>query len=299
MRKILLDLDLLRTLVVGIDTGSFAQAAERIGRSQSAISLQMKKLEEMLEVEVFEKQGRSLALTATGRTLYDYAQRMLELNEQAVDAVRREAVSGNVRFGMSVDFEHTWLPATLARFSRSHPKVAIEIGMDRNSVLAAQVARGELDIALLFANDKKPTDTGAARLGMAWIGRRDLAPREGEPLPLLLLEHPCVFRLAALKALDDAGIAWRIAVTGPSLGGLWAAAQAGIGITLRSDVSIPPGLADVGAALGLPKLPSIDLCLSQGEKALTPAAARLKEVILEVLADSLLANLQTPQRGAT
>ncbi|KRB84837.1 LysR family transcriptional regulator [Noviherbaspirillum sp. Root189] len=295
MSRLLLDLDLLRTLVTGISMGSFARAADKIGRSQSALSLQMKKLEEQLDVEIFEKQGRSLTLTAAGRTLHDYAQRMLELNEETVAAVRGSAVMGSVRFGMSVDFENTWLPATLARFARSHPQVAIEIRMDRNSALAVQVDRGEIDIALIFSNEKTEGAEPIAELDMVWIGRPDLSLAPDEPLPLLLLEQPCVFRQAAIKSLDDAGIKWRIAVTSPSLGGLWAAAEAGIGVTVRCAVAAPRGLTNVGIERRLPTLPGIGLVIRHGHKPITPAIARLREVILEVLHENLPPEvLQTP-----
>ncbi|WP_233575791.1 LysR substrate-binding domain-containing protein [Noviherbaspirillum saxi] len=280
-------MDLLRTLVIGITTGSFARAADRIGRSQSAVSLQMKKLEEQLDVEIFEKQGRALALTPAGKTLHDYALRMLELNAETVAAVRGSAIMGSVRFGMSVDFENTWLPATLARFARSHPHVAIEIRMDRNSVLAAQIERNEIDIALIFSNDRRADIKRVAELDMTWIGKPDTNWPSEEPLPLLLLESPCIFRQAAIKALDDAGIKWRIAVTSLSLGGLWAAAEAGLGLTVRSAVSIPHGLANIGPARALPALPRIGLCISQADKPTTPAISRLHEVITEVLAENL------------
>jgi len=299
MGKLILDLDLLRTLVTGIRMGSFARAADKIGRSQSALSLQMKKLEEQLEVELFEKQGRSLTLTAAGKTLHDYAQRMLDLNEETVAAVRGSAIMGNVRFGMSVDFENTWLPATLARFARSHPQVAIEIRMDRNSALAAQVDRGEIDIALIFSNDSAEGVERFATLDMAWIGRSDLSLAPGEPLPLLLLEQPCVFRQAAIKALDDAGIKWRIAVTSPSLGGLWAAAEAGIGITVRCGVSAPRGLIDIGTERRLPALPDIGLVIRHGHKPMTPAIERLREVILEVLQENLPSDVLHASAKAT
>ncbi|WP_151637829.1 LysR family transcriptional regulator [Noviherbaspirillum aerium] len=283
----LLELDVLRTFAAGVDIGNFARAAEKIGRSQSAVSLQMKKLEEQLDIAIFEKQGRSLALTGAGRALYDYAKRMLELNEEAVGAVRGIAVDGEVRFGMSVDFENTWLPATLARFTRSHGNVTVEIRMDRNAVLAARVDRGEVDIALLFAHDAGLNSERVADVGMIWIGRPDLAWKPEQPLPLLLLEQPCLFTQAALQALDAARIKWRVAVTSPSLGGLWAAAEAGMGITVRSAVSMPRGLADLGSTLALPSLPGIGLCIKQSEKAGSQAVMRLRQALLDVLQEQL------------
>ncbi|MEC4722042.1 LysR substrate-binding domain-containing protein [Noviherbaspirillum sp. CPCC 100848] len=287
MSQPLLELDVLKTFAAGIDVGSFARAAEKVGRSQSAVSLQMKKLEEQLNIAIFEKQGRSLALTAAGKTLYDYAKRMLELNEEAVGAVRGIAVDGEVRFGMSVDFENTWLPATLARFTRSHGNVTVEIRIDRNAVLSAQIERGEVDIALLFTHDGGPGSERIADVGMAWLGRPDLAWKPEQPLPLLLLEQPCVFTHAALQALDAARVKWRIVATSPSLGGLWAAAEAGMGLTVRTGLSMPRSLTDLGTTLALPPLPSVGLFIKQSVKAGGPAVMRLRQALLDVLQEQL------------
>lgn len=282
-----LDFDLLRSLVLGIEAGSFARASERIGRTQSAVSLQMKKLEEALDVDIFEKNGRSLTLTPAGQTLHGYARRLLELHDEAVDSVRGVALTGHVRFGMSVDFENTWLPATIARFSRAHLDVSMEVNMERNSVLATQIKQGGIDLALVFGYKHGVSAEQVAELDMIWIGRPDLTLRPNEPLPLLLLERPCLFRQAALDALDRAGIKWRIAVTSPTQGGLWAAAQVGIGVTVRTEVSMPKDLANLGSALQLPKLPTIDLSILRSDKRPTPVIERLEKIIIDVLRENL------------
>ncbi|HEY8608445.1 MAG TPA: LysR substrate-binding domain-containing protein [Noviherbaspirillum sp.] len=287
MSRPVLELDLLRTLVIGVQSGSFAGASARIGRTQSAVSLQMKKLEEALGVGLFEKRGRLLALTPAGERLYDYAQRLLQLQEEAVDAVRGAGLTGQVKFGLSVDFENTWLPEMLARFSRSHPGVSVEIVMERNSTLSAQVDRGAIDIALLFGGTAARQSQRLARTDMIWIGPRGYAPRPDEPLPLLLLERPCVFREAAIAALDEAGIKWRVAVTSPTQGGLWAAARAGMGITVRTEISMPPELADLGKPMRLPALPHVELRLLRAARDRGTAIDRLEQAIVEVLKENL------------
>ncbi len=282
MPRISLELDLLKTLVAGIDSGSFARAADKIGRSQSAVSLQMKKLEDQLDIALFEKQGRSLALTPAGKTLYDYATRMLELHDEAVAAIKGIALRGHVRFGMSADFENSWLPLALARFSRAHTGVSMDIHIERNSRLAERIAYGELDLALFFSRKKVPHAEPIAQLPMIWIGQQGFAAGAEEAMPLLLLEQPCIFHQAAVGALDSAGIKWRIAVTSPTQGGLWAAAAAGIGLTVRTPVSKPAALADLGEALALPALPEIGLYLAQAPQSKNEVAERLKETVLEV-----------------
>lgn len=299
MIRPLLDFDLLRTLVLGVESGSFAGASARIGRTQSAVSLQMKKLEEALGVALFEKRGRLLALTPAGERLYDYARRLLQLQDEAVEAVRGQGLTGQVKFGMSVDFENSWLPEVLARFARSHAGVSIEVVMERNSTLAALAKRGAVDIALAFgahdARDTKATQR-LARTGMIWIGHPGLVMREDDALPLLLLERPCIFREAATAALDEAGIPWRIAVTSPTQGGLWAAARAGIGVTVRTAISMPPDLANLQRPLRLPRLPAVDLRLLRPGRRPTPAAQRLEQTIAEVMREKLGVGLEADAR---
>lgn len=297
MPRPLLDLDLLRTLVLGVQSGSFAGASARIGRTQSAVSLQMKKLEDALGVALFEKRGRLLALTPAGERLHDYAQRLLQLQDEAVEAVRGEGLSGHVKFGMSVDFENTWLPEMLARFARSHPGVSIEIVMDRNSALAAQARRGGVDIALVFGPAASDSAQRLAKAGMIWIGHPGFSVREGEALPLLLLEKPCIFHEAAVAALDAAGIRWRLAVTSPTQGGLWAAARAGIGVTVRTEISMPPDLVSLARAQRLPRLPGVELTLLRSKKRGGAALQRLEQTVVDVMRERLGSSRMSIETG--
>src|SRR5262245_8418465 len=198
-RTPLLDLALLQTLVALNQAGTLAKAADKVGRTQSAVSLQMQRLEQTLGLALFDRRGRALVLTEAGEAMLDYAQRLLDLNRDAVTAVRGHRVAGLVRLGMSVDFEHTWLPRAMARFSRSHPKIVVELRVDRNSALEQAVVRRDLDIALVFGH-AAPSD--AALVGsapMAWVAAREFTPDPAASLPLLLLEPPCIFRTAALQ----------------------------------------------------------------------------------------------------
>jgi DNA-binding transcriptional LysR family regulator len=242
----------------------------------------MKRLEDQLEVAIFEKQGRSLSLTPAGKTLYGYACQMLELHDEAVAAVKGVALRGHVRFGMSADFENSWLPLALARFTRAHKGVTLDIHIERNSILAEKIAQGELDMALFFSRKHIAHSIPIAQREMIWIGQSGFSPAHDEALPLLLLEKPCIFHQAAVSALDKAGVKWRIAVTSPTQGGLWAAAAAGIGVTVRTAISKPPQLADLGATLGLPALPEINLYLSRAPGSQNDVAARLKETVIDV-----------------
>ena len=157
MRITNLDMDALRSFVVGIDAGSFARAAERLGRSTSAVSAQLKKLEEQAGTPLLRKSGRGLALTDGGEALMSYARRLLALNDEAVSAVSGLELEGWVRLGLQEDFGETILPQVLGRFARAHPKVRIEGRVARNDELKAKIASGQLDLALAWDDGAENT----------------------------------------------------------------------------------------------------------------------------------------------
>ncbi|MDB5359303.1 MAG: LysR family transcriptional regulator [Rhodospirillales bacterium] len=283
MRLTNLDMDLLRTLATAMELGGFARAAARLGRSQSAVSLQMRKLEEHLGVPLLRKQGRGLALTEAGDVVLSYARRILALNDETVAAVRGLDLSGAVRLGLPQDFAETWLPDALGRFARAHPQIRIEARVDRNAALLDDLTGGRLDLALLWGEETRPGAELLARLPIHWIGRGDLVLAEGEPLPLIVFAPPCAFRAAGLAALDGVGRSWRLSFTSPALAGLWAAATAGLGVTIRTRVGMP---ATLKLREDLPALPDIALTLHQTASS-TPAVARLRDILVQTLADSL------------
>ena len=283
-----LDIDILRTLATAYRLGSFNRAAEQLGRSQSAISQQIHKLEERVGPKLFRKRGRGLELTESGEVLLGYARRILELNDEAITALAGVSVAGAVRLGLPGDFAEKWLPAILGRFKRAHPTVHVEAAVDKNALLIERLNKGKIDLALLLSSGNLAGAEVLATLPMAWIGAPSMQRQKNEPVPLVLFEQPCQFRAAALAALDAAKIPWRIEFTSPSLAGLWAAAEAGLGVTVRTVASIPPHLANIGKACRLPKLPSVQLALHSGSRSLSPAASRLRDVLFETLPDELV-----------
>jgi DNA-binding transcriptional LysR family regulator len=297
MRRLTFDLDVLRTFVTGVDMGSFAKAADRLGRSTSAVSAQLKKLEDQLGMPVLRKEGRGMVTTSAGEALLGYARRLLELNDEAATAVRGAELAGSVRLGMQEDFGERILTEVLGRFARDHPRLRIEAQVVRNAELMAQLAGGRLDLALAWeyfdATPQAPHGRAVARLPLRWIGAADglppLPPVAGhadEPLALVMMDAPCMMRAAAIAALDRAGIAWRIVFSSPSLGGVWAAVAAGLGVTVRTALALPPSLRVLDAP-GLPPLPEIGLRLHRGAEESSAPAQRLHDIVLEALAPHL------------
>ncbi|HEX7919629.1 MAG TPA: LysR substrate-binding domain-containing protein [Bradyrhizobium sp.] len=297
MGHVNLDMDVLRTLITAYRLGNFSRAAAKIGRSQSAVSQQIRKLEEQIGQPLFVKQGRGLALTEAGELILTYAHRILDLNDEAVEALRNRALEGVVRFGLPADFAEVWLPAALAYFKQAYPAVRIEAVVDRNRLLLQQLDGGDLDLVLALDNDTRGDAQPVATLPVVWIGSASAGPswHQGESVPLAVYEAPCFFRQRAIAALDRAGIAWRIAFSSPSLPGLWAAVEAGLGVTLRTAVALPDQLRALPAGAGLPPVPasSLKACLHDAGRTLEPAVVRLRSIIRTTLQD----HLAQPQRG--
>ncbi|WP_244980019.1 LysR substrate-binding domain-containing protein [Achromobacter insuavis] len=298
MRPVTFDLDVLRSFVAGVELGSFGRAADRLGRSTSAVSAQLKKLEEQAGVPLLRKAGRGLTLTDAGETMLAYARRLLELNDQASVAVRGTRLQGRVRLGLQEDFGEILLPHVLGQFARAHPQVRIEARVARNAELLERVAAGELDLALAWDHDAaRPHGVRLAELPLCWIGPAVTDPARAAPardadgaLPLVAFEAPCLFRSRATDALDRAGIAWTAAFISPSLAGLWAAASAGLGLMVRTPLGLPAGLRVLAPGeQGLPPLPPLSLSLYHAQGRPGPVAAALADIVRHGVRDSVAA----------
>ncbi|MFY2642917.1 LysR substrate-binding domain-containing protein [Achromobacter insuavis] len=298
MRPVTFDLDVLRSFVAGVELGSFGRAADRLGRSTSAVSAQLKKLEEQAGVPLLRKAGRGLTLTDAGETMLAYARRLLELNDQASVAVRGTRLQGRVRLGLQEDFGEILLPHVLGQFARAHPQVRIEARVARNAELLERVAAGELDLALAWDHDAaRPHGVRLAELPLCWIGPAVTDPAGAAPardadgaLPLVAFEAPCLFRSRATDALDRAGIAWTAAFISPSLAGLWAAASAGLGLMVRTPLGLPAGLRVLAPGeQGLPSLPPLSLSLYHAQGRPGPVAAALADIVQRGVRDSVAA----------
>lgn len=289
-----LDLELLRTFVLAVDLGSFARAAEQVSRSQSAVSLQMQRLEEQTGHQLFVRQGRSWELTASGELLSGYARQLLRLNDQAIEALSARQLAGVVRLGMLTDFSEGGLPQVLARFTEQHPRVQMEITIDKQVVLQQKLQSGKLDVIVCVGAQLPEGAIPIGKVPLRWIGNKTVAQQS--PLPLLLFEPPCLFRAAGLSALEKSGMAWRPVLTASNVAGMWAAARAGLGITIRTQIGLPPDCKPLPAASGLPVLPQIFVYLLTAQRKKTAASVlRLTEIVQETLSDELK-NIQSSKK---
>lgn len=281
-------MDALRTIVTGTDLGSFARAAVQLGRSQSAVSMQLKKLEHQAGTPLFERKGRGLVPTEAGEALIAYARRILALNDEAALSVGAATTMASVRLGLPQDFFDDVMPATLTAFGRAQTNVHVDVRAGENHSIAEEVRAGRLDAALAFFRPGSPREGETlCELPMRWLAPAGAADRIPDgPLPLVLFNHPCLFRQATLAALDQGRLRWRAALTTPSLPAIWAALRAGLGLAVRTDHGRPEDIDSVGEDLGLPKLPSVELRLLRAPN-LSPAADKLAEVLRKETLDRL------------
>lgn len=266
----------LRSFVAIVDTGSMLNAAEHVFVTQSALSLQIKRLEELVQQELFTREGRRLILTPAGNVLLDYARRVLSLHDEAVEAITSGRLSGPVRIGMVQDFADNLLTGLLARFANLHPEAQIYARVAGTADLLQMVDRGQLDMIVGYAAADDPTAIKVSPL--AWYGTPELAQRE--VVPLAVLEKPCRFREAAIAALDAAGRPWRITIESPNLSTLRAAVEAGLGLTSRTHLFLNDQAILVDAAL--PRLPEV-ACIIARKRDIDPITARLADLAAETV----------------
>lgn len=237
----------LRCFLEVAELGSFTRAAERVGRSQPAVSQQVAKLESHLGKALFTR-GRQLALTDDGQLFLSYARRIHALHAEALDRFREPELEGEVRFGLPEDFASVYLSEVLAEFTRSHPRIQLSIECDLTLNLYARFRDREFDIVLVKMNRPEdfPNGTDVFREPLAWVGDQSLAAGAG-PLPLVMAPQPCVYRAAALAALERSGRKWRQMLTSPSHAGTIAAVRAGLGLTVLPRPMIPAALSAVAS----------------------------------------------------
>lgn len=268
--------NLLRSFVAIVDSGSMLSAADKVFVTQSALSLQIKRLEELVQQSLFTRDGRRLALTRPGEVLLDYARRVLSLHDEAVAAITRGSFSGPIRIGMVQDFADNLLSGLLARFAELHPDAQIYARVAGTAELQTLLERNQLDLFLGFAASDEPT---AIRIApMSWFGDPLLAAQP--VIPLAVLEKPCRFREAAIASLEAAGLSYRLAIESPNLSTLRAAVQAGLGITCRTHLFIRDG--DLPPIDTLPALPNIACIIAQSVNG-DATKARLAELASEVV----------------
>ena len=272
--------ELLRSFVKAVELGSFTRAGDAVGRTQSAISLQMRRLEEMLDTPLFERGTHRVRLTEEGATLADYARRVLALNDEAVASLRRRRVAGCLRLGAPHEYMASLLPTILGKFAQSHPGVTLEVTCDLSKNLLERQAKGEFDLVIALHDDGQ---RGGGVLvhtePLVWISGIDHARHDQQPLSLVLAPPPCIYRNRVLHTLGRLNRSWRVSYTSSSYSGILAAVRAGLGVTLLDPSTVPEGVRRLGEREGFPEMGVLDVCVHRNRENASEAANCLADYV--------------------
>jgi DNA-binding transcriptional LysR family regulator len=287
----LLDIDQLKTFVAISDTGSFTRAAEMVHKTQSAVSMQMKRLEERLGKPVFARDGRQSKLTEDGERLLDYARRIVKLSNDAVIALADADLAGHVRLGVPDDYADRFLPEILARFSRSNPRAEVTVLCEPSLSLIERIKGGSLDLAIITHTGIVAEAQVIRQEQLYWVTSARSSPHEESPIPLAL-GAVCCWRTIACEKLDADRRAHRVLYTSANSTAISAAVLAGLAVSVSAESSLRPGMRVLGAADGYPPLPPIKialLCSKHGRTLVRDALADHIVESLDNLSDSQIA----------
>ncbi len=274
-----IDTELLRSFVAIADHGGFTRAAEAVHRTQSAISMQMKRLEEdVLQRPLFERSGRQVSLTAEGQVLLGYARRILKLHGEVMTTLREPHMVGAVRIGTPDDYVMRFLPGILAQFAQAYPLVQVELHCEPSYQL---LQRQDMDLTIVTREPGTEIGQLLRQERFVWAEAAGYDLHQQRPIPLAMFNSGCFCRAWVCNALDAAEIDYRIAYTSPSLAALMALVGAGLAVTAQLRSLIPPQLRILGEAEGLPPLPQCSIVLLRNPRSQSPVSEALAEYIVE------------------
>ena len=262
----MLDIELLRTFVAIAESGSFTRAAEEVHKTQSAVSMQMKKLEEQLGRPLFERAGRSVRLSRDGLRLLDYAQRLVRLNREAMAAFTDKQLAGNVTLGLPDDYDKL-LPPVLSAFARTHPQVELCVECEESLSLKGRIDRGEIDIAIVTNCAAMGAGEVVRQEKLNWVIGQSHGTYLASPLPIAVGPRSCVWRQSATDALDHAGIPYRIGYSSGSANALSSAVTAGLAVAVLPDSAVRADMRILDERDGFPPLPPCEIAILRAKHA--------------------------------
>jgi DNA-binding transcriptional LysR family regulator len=274
-----LPMECLRSFVTVTEVNGFTQAGRLLGRTQPAISLQIKKLEELVGASLFVRGGARLDLTPTGERMLDYSRQILALNDEALTELSAPTISGRIRFGIPSEFATILLPKVLGRFAHAYPAVTLEIHCDLSrNLLAEQPNPYDLVLALYDSPDPgEPSFIGSDEL--VWVTSPNHDIHRQPTLPLIVAPTPCLYRARAIKVLKDVGRSWRISYTNTDISGIQTAIEEGLGVTVLAQKTVPETLRILPVSRRFPRLGPVGVHLVYNRKAASETVRKLVDYV--------------------
>ena len=283
-----LDLRLLQSFILLVETGNVSETSRRIGRTQPAVSLQIRRLEQAIGSQLFTTVGRRRVLTASGELLLGYARTIMSLQQEVKVRLSAPQLDGRVILGIPDLYAAYLLPGILSKFCGMFPNVQIELRCLLSSQLMGMVERNEIDLALVTGMRAFKDGELVAQEALAWVTSDSRNLHDENPLPLAVLPPGNLFRDFALASLEKIGRTWTLRCVSTSIGGLQAAVLGGIAVSVVGASSILPGMRRLGRAESFPTLPRVDLVLHRAGGRNNPAADTMADVILDHFARSTI-----------
>ncbi len=276
-----LDSELLRTFLTVAESGSFSLAATRIFRSQSAVSLQIKQLENLLSQAVFERHARGVSLTPVGEKLRSTAEKVVGLLDESIGELRANPLQGPIRLGIPDEYGYRFLPGVIAQFARNHPLIELSVTCGCSASFPQALEDNEIDLAVHAVESPSAEMTLLRNEKIGWVTSKHHQAHLQDPLPLALFDRACWWRDRALDALNDAGKSYRVVFSSESVTGINAAVAAGVAIAVVGESSMRDNFRVLSSADGFPALPASALVLEQGAGFDAGVAEAMSHVICE------------------
>ena len=281
-----LDIDQLKTFLAIADVGSFTRAAEEVNKTQSAVSMQMKRLEETLGRPLFARDGRGSRFTTDGERLIEYARKIVAISDEAVSTFTKPDLTGTVRFGTPDDYADLFLPEILARFHRTHPMVNMEVETYQSGVLAEHVRNGELDLAVVTFNGGDIDGEPLLSAELVWVTSPRHQTHTLEVIPMAAASPSCGWRRLAVDGLEKHGRRYRLAYTSPNFQTICAVVMQGLAIAALPRICVKPGMRVLTEADGFPSLGAFDIGMMHKPGKASPAATALAQHVREGLGNN-------------
>tara|TARA_B110000902_G_scaffold257437_1_gene325596 strand:+ start:245 stop:1099 length:855 start_codon:yes stop_codon:yes gene_type:complete len=280
-----LPMDLLRAFVSVAQLNSFTKAGELLGRSQPAVSLQIQRLEELVDEQLLLRNGKHLELSEAGSSLYGYANQILNLNDLAISQLSKSTVEGKIRLGIPSEFATVLMPKIVSRFAKAYPNVTLEVNCELSKSLLSKSGKASHDLILALEDKPSKSNSNLVKTDqLVWVASVDQPISKTNVVPLIVAAQGCIYRNRAITILDQGNQPWQVVYTIPDLTGIQYAIQEGLGVTVLAKSTVPDNLKILAPSARFPALGEVGISLISSARSRKNEAVHL---LIEFLQTSL------------